>query len=171
MRARYITPLVVGCLLAGGCGGDDDAPTETAADTSTTPVAAAPDGLTTTTRSSATATTPPATSSGPDAAVRRYLRALTARDGEKACGELAEEARRQAIATAEASLRTTFSSCGPALTAVIAGVKDSTLKALEIEITKSEVTGDRAVVAVKGGDRNIELRKLDSRWYIAGGIG
>lgn len=166
-----MTPLFVSCLLAGGCGGDDDPPSKTAASTSTSTVAAAPDGVTLTTRTSPTATTPRATSSGPDATVRAYFRALAARDGDKACSVLAQESRRQAIATAEAGQRKKFDSCGRALTAVIAGVKDATLKQLEIEITKSDVKGERAIVAVKGGARDIELRKIGDRWYIAGGIG
>jgi len=154
VRARGLTLLLAGCLLATGCGDDD----------TTATIKNAPAGT--------TATAPAAASSTPHATVRGYFNALARGDGAKACTLLTRAAQGQAVATVQTTRKKRFESCGQALTTVAADVsKGSLQEAVDVKITQSTVDGGRATVRVAGGSGDIELRRVAGRWYIADGIG
>jgi len=163
VRARCITPLLLAAgLLATGCGDDDKPKTDAGAraNSSTVPVAPAD-----------TATAPGTSATGPDATVRDYFIALAGRDGDKACGLLTKGAQRTAVALVQKQTKKTFTSCGPALRAIVPATKKQSLEAADVEITKSTVDGDRAKVRVKRAVSDIELTRIGGRWHISGGFG
>lgn len=173
MRAGLLSLLVAACVLATGCGAADDKQADTSATPPAGATSTAPESSTTTVTSprATAATAPRSTATGPDATVRGYFKAIAGRDGTTACSLLTTGARRQAIATVQASQKKRYASCAQALVAAVAKTSSATLRSVYIEVTKSVVKGDQATVAVKGGVRDIDLRRMGKRWYIEDGIG
>jgi len=164
VRARCITPLLLAAgLLATGCG-DDDKPKTDAGARANSSTAPPPPAET-------TATAPRTSATGPDATVRDYFIALAGRDGDKACGLLTKAAQRKAVALVQKSTKKSFTSCSPALRAIVPAAEKQSLEAADVEITKSTVDGDRAKVRIKRAVSDIELTRSGGRWHIYGGFG
>jgi hypothetical protein len=107
--------------------------------------------------------------SDPDDAVRDYFDAVVARDGSRACAQLADGLRRE-IEQAPA-VRNSGRSCGDVMELAAAlnpGLKKGDVEELEIDV---EQEGDTAVARLRNplvrSNESIDLIKQDGDWKIA----
>jgi len=89
-----------------------------------------------------------------------YTAALAAGDGEKACGFVAEEGKKQLEQVGGGDCVKAIS----ALSQLIPAPEKA--KLTDLEIVSVRIDGDRATAEIRGADRPAQLQKVDDNWLI-----
>lgn len=106
----------------------------------------------------------------PGAIVGDYYAALADHDGAAACAHLTGEMQRTVVEQA-ASLPGYSGTCPDAVEVIVANLGGDEVSALRnAEITDTAIDGDTATVTIKDATSVATLKKVDGRWYLAGGL-
>jgi hypothetical protein len=99
---------------------------------------------------------------------RDYLTALAAGNGRRACEQLTEQARREAIETVTAAfLDAEDVTCEEAIAELSADIAEDRKRALlNPEISDVEIEGDRAEVRVKSVNGSTTLSRVGDAWRV-----
>lgn len=107
----------------------------------------------------------------PEGTVKTYLNALADGNGKKACDQLTGQAQRDALDYVSSNIpELNATSCEGAMGAIadnLGGDEKSTLRKAKLH---AKTTGNTATVSVEGGTSDAQLKKVDGRWYISGGL-